>query len=433
MKKNITVIFVLLLALSWYTSISTYVQTPKEYQEHLDRAAELEKKEIYEDAIQEYESAQSLLQERSQDIDKKIAGDYLSMGEEKDYINTMTTIINSYQDSSEAVVELSEYYENDGQVAKAVNLLKEQNQKKPDDEMISEKLNELKGTYTSVYATYIEMSRIFNGFAVVRGEQGCGIINSNGESQVDAVYDSVGVFGEKVLYAPVEEDGKWYYINDKIHKKLVPDKAYEFLSTYSEGKALACYEGKYGYLDEEMKELCDFGYEDASVFYHEVAAVKKDGKWALINYKFENITDFKFDDVVMDEFRCCSIGERIFVQESGSYHMIDTEGNRVSDETFENAYPFISNDGDAAVARNGKWGFVSRDGKITIDCEYDEAKSFNIDFAPVKQGEEWGYIDTKNQLVIPCEFTDATSFYDDGTAAVKPADQWSMIKLNIYQ
>lgn len=432
MNKKIKLFFILLLALSWYTAISTYFGTPKEYQEHLKQAEKFEKKEIYEDAIAEYEAAQGLLQERSQELDRKIAQDYLQMGEDNDYETTMTTIINTYEDNGETVIELAEYYEKQGQIAKAVNLLREQKEKNSKDKGIVEKLESLKGTYTSVYSSYTEMSRIMNGYSIVKGEFGYGVVNSNGDSLITAEYENAGIFGSRIPYAPVLKNGKWYYINTDIHKKLVPDQTYELLFTFSEAKALACRDGKYGYLDEEMQEVCDFIYEDATMFYNEVAAVKKDGKWAIVNYQFKKITDFVFDDVVMDEYRFCSIGERIFVKENGCYYLIDTKGKRVSDQKFENAYSFVTEE-YAAVAQNAKWGFVDRDGKIQIDYQYKDAKSFSIEFAPVKIGDEWGYIDLENKLVIPCKFEDATPFYQDGTAAVRVSDQWSMIKLNIYQ
>lgn len=433
MNKKVTLIFILLLVLSWYTSITTYIGTPKEYQAHLDQAAKFEKKEIYEDAIAEYEAAQALLQDRNQKLDRKIAKDYLLMGEDSDYITVMTNIITTYEDNGDAVIELAEYYEENGQISKAVKLLGEQRKKNANDKGIAEKLDSLKGTYTSVYATYAEMNRIINGYTVVKSEIGYGVVNSNGDSQIDTVYENAGIFGDKVPYAPVQENGTWYYVNSAIHKKLVPDNDYEFLSTFSEAKALACRDGKYGYLDEEMQELCEFEYEDATMFYNEVAAVKKNGKWAIIDYRFKAITDFEFDDVIMDEYRFCSIGERIFVKKNGAYYLIDIKGKRVSDQTFEAAYPFVTAEEDAAVSQNGKWGFVNRKGEISIACQYEEAKSFSIEFAAVKKGGEWGYIDTQNKLVIPCEFEDATPFYEDGTAAVQRTDHWGMIKLNIYQ
>lgn len=433
MKKKISLALIVLLALSWYMAVTSYFGTPGEYKQHLENAVQFEAKEIYEDAIMELESAQELLDIRDYDLDMNIAHDYLLMKEEKDYVKKLEKIIQSYQENESAVLELTEYYITNNRIAKAVKLLQDQNKINPDNEGIADRLDELKGTYTSVFANYNEMSRIINDSAIVKTEEGYGVINSRGEVLINSEYSAVGLFGNKIPYAPVNENGEWFYVNSSVHKKLVPDKAYEYLGIFSEGKAVACYEGKYGYLDEETKELCEFEYDAATNFYNEVAAVKKGDKWAIIDYKFKNVTDFEFDDVITDEFGFCSVNERIFVKKDGVYVLIDTEGKQVSDLTFEDAFPFLEEDQPAAVKQNGKWGFVNSDGELYIECKYQDAKSFTIDFAPVCVNGKWGYIDQKAEISITAEFSDVTPFNQDGSASVKTEDSWRIIRLNIYQ
>ena len=50
-------LFIAMLGLSWYTAVSEAVNNPKKVQEHLQKAAELEEKGIYVDAVTEYEQA----------------------------------------------------------------------------------------------------------------------------------------------------------------------------------------------------------------------------------------------------------------------------------------------------------------------------------------------------------------------------------------
>ena len=65
MRRNLILIFCVLLGLSWYTAISEAVNNPKKVQEHLARAAELEAQGIYVDAVAEYEEALSYQPKRS--------------------------------------------------------------------------------------------------------------------------------------------------------------------------------------------------------------------------------------------------------------------------------------------------------------------------------------------------------------------------------
>lgn len=433
MKRNVSLILLVLLALSWYTSIDTYYGTPKEYQAHLEQAAKYEEKEIYEDAISEYEEAQGYLKERDFGLDLKIAHDYLAMYEYSDYVDYMKYIIASYENNTEAVIELAAYYSSDNKIPKAVEILKTEHEKQPDNETIAGELDALKGTYTTVYATYLDMTRFVNGYAIVQSDSGYGVINSTGKTLISTMYMEVGIFGDTVPYAPICEEGKWSYVNADIHKKLVPDKNYNLLKSFSEGKAIACEGEQYGYLNEAMEELCNFEYEAVSSFYNGVAAVKKNGKWAIIDDGFHQLTDFQYDDIAMDEFGYCSIGKRIFVKEGNAYHLINLKGETISEQQFEDVYPFVASGQPAAVKQNGKWGFVDENGEICIECTYDRAKSFSIDFAPVEVNGDWGYIDLENKISIPCDFSETTPFYKDGTAAVKTGEQWSLIKLNIYQ
>lgn len=433
MKKNLTLMLVILLALSWYVSFDAYYGVPKKIEQYLKQAEEFEKKEIYEDAIGEYEKVQECLSDKDIDIDLKIAADYLAMHEERDYVSKMENIINSYEENEKAVIELSNYYVENEKIPKAVQILKEEKEKQPENEKINQALDKLKGSYTTIYASYLDMTRIQGGYAAVQNQDGWGVIDSTGAAIINAVYENAGVFGDRIQLVPLCENGNWFYVNADGHKKLVPDEKCEFLGIFSEGFAAACLNGKYGYVNEKLEPQCEFVYEKVSVFYNHVAAVKKDGKWALIDDEFHLVTDFLYEDVVMDEFGYCSMGERIFVKKDGVYQMINLEGDIIAEATFENAYPFMQKDQLAAVKKGDKWGFVNENGELCIDYIYDEAKSFTIEFAPVKQNDNWGYIDREGKTVIPYQFSEATEFYKDGTAAVKSADRWNMIKLNICQ
>ena len=57
MKRNVIALFVALLGLAWVVSLSEAMNNPRRLKAHLEKAEELEAKEIYVDAISEYESA----------------------------------------------------------------------------------------------------------------------------------------------------------------------------------------------------------------------------------------------------------------------------------------------------------------------------------------------------------------------------------------
>ncbi len=72
--------------------------------------------------------------------------------------------------------------------------------------------------------------------------------------------------------------------------------------------------------------------------------------------------------------------------------------------------------------RNGKWGYIKRttvfDQELVIPYQYDHATSFSEGLAMVKKDGKFGYINKQGELVIPFQFEYATPF-TKGTATVK--------------
>ena len=53
--------------------------------------------------------------------------------------------------------------------------------------------------------------------------------------------------------------------------------------------------------------------------------------------------------------------------------------------------------GFAAVKRNGKWGFVNKQGKEAVPCKYDYVGSFSDGFAKVKLNGKLGKVNTRGE------------------------------------
>ena len=68
-----------------------------------------------------------------------------------------------------------------------------------------------------------------------------------------------------------------------------------------------------------------------------------------------------------------------------------------------------------------------------IKPQYEAAKSFCVGLAPVKVGDYWGYINTDGKVCIDCTFEDCIPFSENGVTAVKEKDSWSYIKLLLYE
>ena len=111
---------------------------------------------------------------------------------------------------------------------------------------------------------------------------------------------------------------------------------------------------------------------------------------------------------------------------TGGLVYLIVDGSYVGD-AYEDAHPFTE-EGYAAVKKNGKWGFVDVGGVEVIKFAFDDALSFGQHLAAVKYGEYWGYISRYGQMVIDAAFYEAKSF-SDGSAPVLTERGWQFITL----
>ena len=435
MKKNIMLLFIAMLGLSWYTAVSEAVNNPKKVQEHLQKAAELEEKGIYVDAVTEYEQALEYAPEDS-DIYIRMADAYRNGGDSRKFTSTCEKAAEAFQEDTKAMDLLMEYYMENDYESKAVKYLTNFLEAYPDNENAQKWFLELKGSYTELYCRYEEMSDIVNDSMVVMEDGLYGIADAEGREIIAAEYEELQPFSKDGFALAKKDGGDYLYIDRDGQTRKVPDEIYQTPGMISEDRAAVCRDGKYGYLDEEMEPAGEFVWEELTGIKNSTGAGKRDGKWVLVNKNGEPKTEERYEDVVMDKSGFCSNQERIFVKTGKAYFLIDRKGKRIGELTFDDAKAFTEN-GYAAVCRGDKWGFVNQDGELVTKYQYEEAESFQNGYAAVCIGGLWGYIDADGQQIIDCRFTGASHFSKSGTAAVKienddGEDEWKLIRLNIF-
>jgi predicted DNA-binding WGR domain protein len=73
------------------------------------------------------------------------------------------------------------------------------------------------------------------------------------------------------------------------------------------------------------------------------------------------------------------------------------------------------------VKKNGRWGYIDREGQIAIEPQFDDVGHFSEGLAAVGFGSDqhrkWGYVNTAGQIVIEPAFDEAYSF-SEGLALV---------------
>ena len=231
MKKGLILVFCLLLGLSWYTTISDIVNKPKEFQKHLDSAASYMEKEIYVDAIKEYESALEY-EPNHMDTSLKLADAYLKIHEDYKFEDICTNLAEVYQDSEIPLDTLMNYYMEDERELSALKYVKDFLKKYPENTGANKWMKKLEGSYEFLYCYYDSMEEIVFDNFVVSQEGMYGVVDETGENILDPIYEEANPFSENEL-ALVKFEGKYRYVDKDGLTRLVPDQSYEMVGMLS--------------------------------------------------------------------------------------------------------------------------------------------------------------------------------------------------------
>lgn len=278
---------------------------------------------------------------------------------------------------------------------------------------------------------YDDASYFAGGLCAVKDDEYWLYVNETGDKVTGKNFNTAGFFFDEV--APIADKlNDIYYINSNGAKKYIIQNVENLvtLGCYDDGLCTIFDGSTWGVYTLEG-ELKFGGYSNISSLSNGVIAVEKDGKWLLLNTAGEQVISETFDDIKQDEKGIVYRNSRLFVKNDDVYYMIDVEGNKISDQEYEDVKIFYGT-GYAAVKIKGKWGFINENGEMKIEPQYEDARSFSNGFAAVKDGGYWGFIDESGEIYLECQFADVRDFTTRGSAFVQISGDWRMLRLYMY-
>jgi bifunctional DNA-binding transcriptional regulator/antitoxin component of YhaV-PrlF toxin-antitoxin module len=119
--------------------------------------------------------------------------------------------------------------------------------------------------------------------------------------------------------------------------------------------------------------------------------------------------------------------DRFLFMRNGKFGYIDRNGKIVIPARYAKAWDF--GEGLAAVSTDGKtYGAIDTNGKMTISPKFEFIYGFKNGLARIqskdRSGIKYGYIDRTGKIVIPARYRSAEDF-SEGLAAVSPIDKKS--------
>lgn len=113
------------------------------------------------------------------------------------------------------------------------------------------------------------------------------------------------------------------------------------------------------------------------------------------------------------------------VKKDGKVGYVNKDGVEIIKLQYDDGLTF--NEGYAAVMKDSKWGFLDSTGKIITAPVYSDALSFNNGLAAVSKNNVYGYINTSGEVAIPFEFSNARSFSEGLAPAANAKKYWGFI------
>lgn len=182
-------------------------------------------------------------------------------------------------------------------------------------------------------------------------------------------------------------------------------------------------------------------YEKLNRYYNDIYAFQKNGKWGLVKSGNKEILPASCDFITPFTNGYALAG----IKDSNNYlleHIIDEDGSVVTltDKYYlPSSNQYVSDGKLVVVNKNGKYGYISPDGRAIIKCQFDYALPFKEGWAPVKQGNYTKYISenydrnpSKSILTVDFHYGEMTlaSSFANGKAAVAYNTDFALIGKN---
>lgn len=261
------------------------------------------------------------------------------------------------------------------------------------------------------------------GFIVKNDEGKFGIIDYSRTQILEPKYDSIqNVYGND-LYV-VTEAGKQKVVNKENQEVLTTGfDSIEGILSNQDKSVIFVKANKYGVMNLSGEVLIDAEYDKLEEAKVGTFIAKKADKYGIINSSKEEKVPFEYSSIVYNKkadiyiledsnynshilnnnLETKASGILIELNETKGYLKLRIEDNykyynfkfeeKEEADIFPNRTLFLSK-------KDGKYGYVDKDGKVIVDYIYDDAIEQNdYGYSAVKKDGKWGSIDTKGQVV----------------------------------
>jgi len=341
------------------------------------------------------------------------------------YTGLLEKQMNRRDAGSDVFTEAANYYLGISRITEALTVLKTGIERTGCIDLITLYENN-RYSYETSRTSYDYVAAIFGTTVQVQAEGLWGIARSDGITIIPCQYDKISTFsGDRAV---VMKDGEIFAVDRNNNRVAFLRENAVSIGNLADNRIPLLIDGNWLRATGEFT-IGTAAFEQIGMYSGGYAAAKMGGGWGVVDLGLQWLIPPEYDAVIMDELGRCYAQGVVFARIGNEVFMF-IDGQRTG-AIFEDARPF-SDDGYAAVKRNGKWGFVDANGVEVIGFVFDDALSFGQHLAAVRIGEYWGYISRYGHVVIAPSFPEAKSF-SNGSAPVRTERGWQFITLLEYK
>ena len=233
---------------------------------------------------------------------------------------------------------------------------------------------------------YLDIKHVFgNDFYVVKADDGMKLIDGDGNVKLSGKFDDVySIDNNNVV---IKKDGKYKVVDLDGNVKL---KDYDYIEYIFDNYYIAKKLDLYGVVDLDNNVKIDFKYKN--MVYRKTAGFIEGSVDYLSSDLFNSSFEFKVNGVVSEVNEALAY-VKVKVKDDYKYYNFKLEERDVKD-IFKTNTLFLSK-------KDGKYGFVNKDGQVIVNYIYDDATEENIyGYIAVKKDGKWGVIDYNGNVVL---------------------------------
>lgn len=203
---------------------------------------------------------------------------------------------------------------------------------------------------------------------------------------------------------------KWGYIDPKGN--LAIKAIYDDNRDFSEGLAAVNFKGKWGFINKRGEIIIDYQYRTTSEFSEGLAIVRRfDREYLTINKTGDVIATGDFDEQYPYQ------DDRSKIKKDGRYGYVNRDGIRIDTSVYLKASNFEN--GKAIVQTIEGYQVIDKKLKSLTNGNYDKIYQSNSRYWKFRKGQKYGYLDSENQFRIwQRDLTQAGPF-EDGIACIQ--------------